>query len=148
MNSEPELDLPALLDRQRAAWQACVPSPAQRLRDLGALREVLRRRFDELVAAMSADFGRRSTHESRLTDGMTVLHEIDFMRKRLARWSRSRHRLADWLFWPARTEVQYRPLGVVGIISPWNYPVNLALIPLVSAIAAGNHVMLKPSEHT
>src|SRR5690606_14240053 len=51
-------------------------------------------------------------------------------------------------FWPARTEVQQRPLGVVGIISPWNYPVNLALIPLVSAIAAGNHVMLKPSEHT
>jgi coniferyl-aldehyde dehydrogenase len=148
MYREPSPDLPVLLERQRAAWQASVPSPAQRLRDLGALREVLRRRFDELIAAMSTDFGQRSAHESRLTDGMTVLHEIDFMRKRLTRWSRSRHRLSDWLFWPARTEVQYRPLGVVGIISPWNYPVNLALIPLVSAIAAGNHVMLKPSEHT
>ncbi|MEZ5460460.1 coniferyl aldehyde dehydrogenase [Dokdonella sp.] len=141
-------DLNALLERQRAAWQVSEPTPAQRLRDLGKLREVLRRRFDELSAAMSADFGRRSHHESLLTDGMTVLHEIDYMRKRLTRWSRPRHRLADAMFWPARTEVQNRPLGVVGIISPWNYPVNLALIPLVSAIAAGNHVMLKPSENT
>ena len=79
---------------------------------------------------------------------MTVLSEIDHMRRHLARWSRPRRGLADWLFWPARTEIQYRPLGVVGVISPWNYPVNLALIPLVTAIAAGNHVMLKPSEHT
>jgi coniferyl-aldehyde dehydrogenase len=148
------MDMPApdelhqLLNDQRNAWSASVPTPAQRLRDLGALREVLRRRFDELADAMSTDFGRRSKHESLLTDGMTVLHEIDHMRKHLTRWSRSRHRMADWLFWPARTEVQQRPLGVVGIISPWNYPVNLALIPLVSAIAAGNHVMLKPSEHT
>ncbi len=142
------INLDALLSRQKAAWQANQPTPAQRLRDLGALREVLKRRFDELADAMSADFGRRSKHESLLTDGMTVFHEIDHMRKHLARWSRSRHRMADWIFWPARTEVQYRPVGVVGIISPWNYPVNLALIPLVSAIAAGNHVMLKPSEHT
>jgi coniferyl-aldehyde dehydrogenase len=61
---------------------------------------------------------------------------------------RSKRDLADWLFWPARTEVRYQPLGVVGVISPWNYPVNLALLPLSAAIAAGNHVMLKPSEHT
>ncbi|HET9032141.1 MAG TPA: coniferyl aldehyde dehydrogenase [Dokdonella sp.] len=148
MDKPETIDLDALLNRQKAAWQASEPTPAQRLRDLGALREVLKRRFDELAAAMSADFGRRSKHESLLTDGMTVLNEIDHMRKHLARWSRSRHRLADALFWPARTEIQYRPLGVVGIISPWNYPVNLALIPLVTAIAAGNHVMLKPSEHT
>jgi coniferyl-aldehyde dehydrogenase len=61
---------------------------------------------------------------------------------------RPKRALADWLFWPARTEVRYQPLGVVGIIAPWNYPVNLALKPLIAAIAAGNHVMLKPSEHT
>lgn len=148
MNIPESSDLDALLARQQAAWRANTPTPAQRLRDLGTLRVVLKRRFDELAEAMSADFGRRSKHESLLTDGMTVFREIDHMRRHLARWSRSRHRLADWLFWPARTEIQYRALGVVGIISPWNYPVNLALIPLVSAIAAGNHVMLKPSEHT
>lgn len=148
MTNPETTDLDALLATQKTAWLADEPAPAQRLRDLGALREALRRRFDDLAEAMSADFGRRSKHESLLTDGMTVLSEIDHMRKHLARWSRSRHRLADALFWPARTEIQYRPLGVVGIISPWNYPVNLALIPLVTAIAAGNHVMLKPSEHT
>ena len=148
MDISDPLDLDAILARQRAAWRDSTPTLAQRLRDLGTLREVLKRRFDELADAMSADFGRRSKHESLLTDGMTVLSEIDHMRKHLTRWSRPRHRLADALFWPARTELQYRPLGVVGIISPWNYPVNLALIPLVTAIAAGNHVMLKPSEHT
>ena len=141
-------DLADLLDRQRAAWQSSVPTLAQRLRDLGGLREVLCRRLDELVEAMAADFGRRSRHESLLTDGMTVLQEIDHVRRQLPRWSRSRQRMADWQYWPARTELQYRSLGVVGIISPWNYPVNLALLPLVSAIAAGNHVMLKPSENT
>lgn len=148
MDSPEKHDLVALLERQRNAWQANPPDAAQRLRDLGCLREVVRRRFDELSAAMSADFGRRSPHESLLTDGMTVLHEIDHVRKHLRHWMRARHRMADWVFWPARTELQYKPVGVVGVIAPWNYPVNLALIPLVSAIAAGNHVMLKPSEFT
>ena len=53
-----------------------------------------------------------------------------------------------WRFWPARAEIRPEPVGVVGVIAPWNYPVNLALIPLATAIAAGNHVYLKPSEHT
>ncbi|MFT7759325.1 UNVERIFIED_CONTAM: aldehyde dehydrogenase family protein, partial [Salmonella enterica subsp. enterica serovar Enteritidis] len=57
-------------------------------------------------------------------------------------------RSAGWHMWPARAEVRYVPLGVVGVIAPWNYPVNLALTPLATAIAAGNHVYLKPSEHT
>ena len=141
-------DLDATLALLRAAWQARVPDAPQRLRDLGRLREVVGRRLPDLVAAMGEDFGRRSVHESRLTDGMTVLHEIDYVRRHLCRWMRPRRGLADWMFLPARTEVQFKPLGVVGVIAPWNYPVNLALIPLVSAIAAGNHVMLKPSEHT
>ena len=74
MNMHDSIDLDALLVRQRAAWSANTPSVAQRMRDLGSLREVLKRRFDELAEAMSADFGRRSKHESLLTDGMTVLH--------------------------------------------------------------------------
>ncbi len=148
MDAATTTDLPTVLERQRAAWRANVPTAAQRLRDLGCLREVFKRRLPGLIEAMAADFGRRSAHESLLTDGMTVLHEIDYVRARLTRWMRTRHRLADWIFLPARTEVQFRPLGVVGIIAPWNYPVNLSLVPLVSALAAGNHVMLKPSEHT
>ena len=138
----------ATLARLRSAWQAQTPDAAQRLRDLGRLREAFARRLPAFVEAMGEDFGRRSVHESLLTDGMTVLHEIDHVRARLCRWMRPRRRLADWMFLPAHTEVQVKPLGVIGVIAPWNYPVNLALSPLVAAIAAGNHVMLKPSEHT
>ncbi|MEP6939410.1 MAG: coniferyl aldehyde dehydrogenase [Rudaea sp.] len=140
--------LHATLVRLRAAQLARTPDYAQRMDDLARLRDAFKARLEDFVAAMSADFGRRSRHESLLSDGMTVLHDIDFLRARLRGWMRSKRAAADWLFWPARTEVRYQPVGVVGIIAPWNYPVNLALMPLAAAIAAGNHVMLKPSEHT
>lgn len=148
METKPTIDLSALLERQRKAWSAKPPDRAQRMADLAALREAVVRRMPDLVAAMQADFGHRSRHESLISDGVIVLQEIDHVRKHLRRWMRPKRRFADWLFWPARTELQYRAVGVVGIISPWNYPVNLGLVPLVTAIAAGNHVMLKPSEYT
>jgi coniferyl-aldehyde dehydrogenase len=141
-------DLNATLARLRAAQQRNVPTYRQRMDDLKRLRVAFKARSDEFAAAMSADFGRRSRHESLLSDTFTVLKEIDYTRRHLRGWMRPKRALADWLFWPAHTEVRYQPLGVVGIIAPWNYPVNLALKPLVAAIAAGNHVMLKPSEHT
>lgn len=144
----PSFDLGATLARIRAAQAARVPDYEQRMADLGRLRDAFKARLPDFVAAMDADFGRRSRHESMLTDGMTVLNEIDHIRAKLKRWMRPKRGLADWLFWPATTEIRYQPLGVVGIISPWNYPVNLALMPLAAALAAGNHVMLKPSEHT
>ncbi len=140
----------ATLARLRTAQQQRVPDYQQRMDDLAHLRSAFKARLADFATAMSADFGRRSRHESLLSDGMTVLHDIDFVaRSHLRGWMRSkRAAAADWLFWPARTEVRYQPLGVIGIIAPWNYPVNLALVPLIAAIAAGNHVMLKPSEHT
>ena len=141
-------DLNALLARLRAAQQRHTPDYAQRIADLKRLRAAFKARLDDFAAAISADFGRRSRHESLLSDGMTVLNEIDHLCGHLRGWMRPKRAAADWLFFPARTEVRYQPLGVVGIIAPWNYPVNLALMPLVAAIAAGNHVMLKPSEHT
>jgi coniferyl-aldehyde dehydrogenase len=141
-------DLPATLARVRAAHQRAAPDYAQRMDDLARLRAAYQPRVEEFAKAMSADFGRRSRHESLLSDGMTVLSEIDHLRRHLRGWMRPKRAAADWLFAPARTEVLYQPLGVVGIIAPWNYPVNLALKPLAAAVAAGNHVMLKPSEHT
>lgn len=141
-------DLNAALARLRAAHQRRIPSYAERIADLKRLRAVFKRRLDDFAAAMSADFGRRSRHESLLTDGMTVLNEIDYLCRHLRGWMQPKRAAADWLFFPARIEVRYQALGVVGIIAPWNYPVNLALVPLATAIAAGNHVMLKPSEHT
>ena len=141
-------DLNATLARVRAAQRAQAPDYAQRMEDLARLRAAYAARIEEFAKAMGADFGRRSRHESLLSDGMTVLNEIDHLRRHLRGWMRPKRAAADWLFFPARTEVHYQPLGVVGVISPWNYPVNLALNPLAAAIAAGNHVMLKPSEHT
>lgn len=140
--------LHATLARLRDAWNAQRPDYDQRMDDLARLRAAFKRRLDGLVEAMNADFGRRSRHESLLTDGMTVLHEIDLVRSRLRRWMRPRSKGVDFTFLPASAEIRYQALGVIGIIAPWNYPVNLALIPLVSAIGAGNHVMLKPSEFT
>ncbi|HTA65770.1 MAG TPA: coniferyl aldehyde dehydrogenase, partial [Xanthomonadaceae bacterium] len=106
------------------------------------------RRVEEMAKTVCADFGNRSRHESLVADGMTVLGEIDHLRRNLKRWMRPQRRMVNWLFLPARAEVRMQPLGVVGVIAPWNYPVSLALNPIAGAIAAGNHVMLKPSEHT
>ena len=144
----PVASLHPTFDRLRAAWQARRPDAGQRRDDLARLRDALRRRLDEMTDAIAADFGHRSRQESLIADGMTVLTDIDHLRRRLRGWMRPRRVAAGWRLWPARAQLRPVPLGVVGVIAPWNYPVNLALIPLATAIAAGNHVYLKPSEHT
>ncbi|HEX7129495.1 MAG TPA: coniferyl aldehyde dehydrogenase [Rhodanobacteraceae bacterium] len=141
-------DLIALLQSQRDAWRARQPDYAQRMDDLARLRMAFKARLEDFARAVSADFGRRPRQETLLSDGMTVLHAIDHARRHLRRWMRPRRVGTNWLFLPARSEIIFKPVGVVGIIAPWNYPVNLALIPLVDALAAGNHAMLKPSERT
>jgi coniferyl-aldehyde dehydrogenase len=148
MDSIPPVDLNGALARLRAAHQKSMPAYEQRISDLTRLRVVFRARLKDFAAAMSDDFGRRSRHESLLTDGMTVLSEIDYLHSHLRRWMRPKRLAANALFFPARAEIRCQPLGVVGVIAPWNYPVNLAIVPLATAIAAGNHVMLKPSELT
>ncbi|NLW96506.1 coniferyl aldehyde dehydrogenase [Luteimonas wenzhouensis] len=144
----PPADLAPTLARLRAAWRAARPDLGQRLDDLARLRAALKARLPEMADALAADFGHRSRHESLIADGMAVLAAIDHLRRHLRGWMRPSRVAAGWRFWPARAEVRSEPLGVVGVISPWNYPVNLALVPLATAIAAGNHAFLKPSEHT
>ncbi|HEY4561243.1 MAG TPA: coniferyl aldehyde dehydrogenase [Lysobacter sp.] len=141
-------ELVATHARLQAAWRARKPGLAQRAADLRRLREVFRARQSTMDAAIRADFGHRSAHENLIAETLIVLAEIDHCLAHLRRWSRARSANVGWRLWPARARVRPMPVGVVGIISPWNYPVNLALVPLVSAIAAGNHVYLKPSEHT
>jgi len=140
--------LATTLAHLRRAQAAHVPDRAQRLDDLKRLRAAFLADLPAMTAAISADFGHRSAHETLLSDGMTVLREIDDMARHLGRWMRPQRAPLDWLFAPGRSEIRIQPLGVVGVIAPWNYPVNLALMPLATAIAAGNHVYLKPSEHT
>ncbi len=141
-------ELQPTLDRLRDSWNGRRPDYQQRRDDLQRLREALKRRLEEMADTIAADFGHRSRHESLIADGMIVLNEIDHLRDHLRGWMKPRRVGVGWRFWPARAEIRSEPVGVVGVISPWNYPVNLALIPLATAIAAGNHVYLKPSEHT
>ena len=145
-STSPAPDLLATLARLRAAQQARRPDYRQRMADLARLDAGIVARTDELVDAASADFGRRSRHETLAADIMIVREEIKFLRRKLKGWMRPRRRGVNLAFLPARAELRPVPLGVVGIVSPWNYPVQLALLPLADAIAAGNHVMLKPSE--
>ena len=141
-------DLDALLARMRAAHLAHAPGYAERIDDLERTRAAFKRRLPGLVAAVTADFGRRSRHETLVADGMTVLHDIDYALAKLRHWMKPQPARVGTTFWPARAEVRYQPLGVIGVISPWNYPINLGLMPVTAALAAGNHVLLKPSEHT
>src|SRR5690348_3035982 len=121
--------LDALLQAQRAAWQARAPDCAQRMDDLSRLRRAFKARLEDFVRAVSTDFGHRPRVETLLADGVPVLNEIDHVRKHLRRWMRTRRVAADAAFFPAHCEIVTRPLGVVGVVRPWNYPVNLALIP-------------------
>jgi coniferyl-aldehyde dehydrogenase len=149
MNTETSItELHPTFDRLRAAWQANKPDYAQRIDDLQRLRAALKRRLDEMTDVIAADFGHRSKHESLIADGMTVFNDIDHLCSHLRGWMKPKRVGVGWRFLPGRAQIRNVPLGVVGVISPWNYPVNLALIPLATAIAAGNHVYLKPSEHT
>ena len=132
----------------REAWLQNRPDERQRREDLLRLRTAFKASLPQMAEAISRDFGHRSTHESMMAEAVIVLKEIDFCLRHLRKWMKPQRRKAGWQFWPARAEIRHVPLGVVGIMSPWNYPVNLSLTPLVSALAAGNHIYLKPSEHT
>ena len=141
-------DLRPLFDRLRAAQHGHVTTLAERRERLARLDKAVVRYREDIVQAISADFGRRSRVETLAADVMTVLGEIRHCRRHLRAWIRPERRGVNWPFLPARGEVRVQPLGVVGVVAPWNYPFQLAVLPLVNAIAAGNRVMVKPSEFT
>jgi len=147
-NSEFER-LQSLLEQQRRAFQADpYPSAADRVQWLDALHRLLASNQQAIIEAISADFGNRSADETRLAEIMPSLHGIHYARRRLRRWMKPSRRSVGLAFQPASAKVVYQPLGVIGIIVPWNYPLYLAIGPLIGALAAGNRVMLKMSEST
>jgi coniferyl-aldehyde dehydrogenase len=109
---------------------------------------VLRAERESLAQAISGDFGHRSRHETMIGEVVTTLSSIRHTTKHLRRWMTPERVSVNPPLLPARAEIMFQPKGVVGIISPWNYPLQLALLPLAQAVAAGNRVMLKPSEKT
>ncbi len=124
------------------------PDAAHRRALLAALATGLLARADAFVAALDADFEGRSAEETLLADIMVPLAAARLARGRLAGWMRPRRAGVPVHFWPARAALEPAPKGVIGIMAPWNYPVQLVLMPLVDAIAAGNRVAVKPSEAT
>ncbi|CAA2139297.1 coniferyl aldehyde dehydrogenase [Hyphomicrobium sp. ghe19] len=141
--------LTGFLSRQRAAFlKDGPPTAAQRRADLLKLKTALQKRRTAFEAAVSKDFGYRSAYETRIMEVTPVIQTINYLRRNLTKWMRPERRRVAIHFLPGRARVVYQPLGVVGIISPWNYPLSLALTPLATAIAAGNRAILKPSELT
>jgi coniferyl-aldehyde dehydrogenase len=149
MNRPDPLDLPSELKRLREV-QALEPLPdwATRARRLRALDKLVREHRGEIAEAIHADFGCRPREETDMLEVFPSLSAIRHTLRHGRRWMKPRRHLAGLAFLPARTELRPQPLGVVGIIVPWNYPLFLAVGPLIDALAAGNRVMVKMSEYT
>lgn len=116
-----------------------------RREQLNALLRLLEERAEEIHAAMDADLG-KSDVETHLTEVLAVKSEVKDTLKHLQRWTGDQRVSVPLLVGTARAHVQRQPLGTVLIIGPWNYPFHLLLMPLIGALAAGNSVVLKPSE--
>jgi coniferyl-aldehyde dehydrogenase len=143
-------NLRAALDRQRAAYLAHpVPTLAERKADLRTLQRFIRENKEEICEAISADYGHRSTHETLLAEIFPAMDGISHAIGQLRKWMRPQRRWIDLRnFLGARNRVVPQPLGVVGVIVPWNFPLHLSLIPLTYIFAAGNRALVKMSENS
>lgn len=138
-----------LFDQQAAGFlEQPFPTLDQRRKWLCDLDASIRRNVPQIQQALDRDFGHRCQEETLLAEIMGSLKAITYARKHLKSWMKPRSRRVDMTFQPATARIVPQPLGVVGIMAPWNYPFGLVIKPLISALAAGNRVMIKPSEST
>ena len=141
----------AILAKQKAAnIRDGIPSAAQREAWIDKSIDLLVTHGDALSKAMAEDFGHRSVDQSNLTDIAGSIGALKFSRKHLRKWMRPEKRKVDFPLGllGSKAQIQYQPKGVIGVISPWNFPVNLTFAPLANVFAAGNRAMIKPSEFT
>lgn len=144
-------ELDSLLAKQRSAFTAARPEPVEARRDrVERAMALLRDNGEALCRAMSADFGSRSIQQSMITDIASTVGFGHYCLKNLASWSKPERRKVQFPLGllGAKAELRYEPKGVIGILSPWNFPVNLSFGPLMQVFAAGNRAMIKPSEFT
>lgn len=134
--------------QRQAANQMPYPTLKVRRDRLARLARMTKHHQLEITRAIQTDFGQRSDVEIRMAEISAVLHAIRHARLHLWHWMRPWSVSVPWRLLPARARIAPQPLGIVGVMSPWNYPWSLALMPIVDAYAAGNVVMLKPSEHS
>ncbi len=136
-----------LFECQRQAFRRHTPlGYKRRIEALDALLQVVLLRQAEIIEAIQTDFGGRSPAETRILEIFPLVDEIRHAKRHLRSWMQGRRAKVNWQFLPSRAEIHFQPLGVVGIIGAWNYPLLLTLSPLVGALAAGNHVLIKPPE--
>jgi coniferyl-aldehyde dehydrogenase len=135
-----------LFDQQRAAFRRAALSYKDRMDALRAIERALIDHKDEIVRAISGDFNSRAAEETLALELVPLLGEIRDARKHLKEWMAPREVEVGWQFQPASARIEMQPKGVVGILGAWNYPLFLTVGPAVGAIAAGNRVMMKPSE--
>ncbi len=120
----------------------------QRVAHLKSLAKNIKANDEKIINAVSADFSHRCEQESQMAEIMVCIDEINHALKHIKQWTQTKTWHANWKFYPSKCAISPQPKGVVGIMAPWNYPFNLVIEPLVAAIAAGNRVMVKPSEIT
>ena len=125
-----------------------VPTLTTRLYRLRRLSKMTVRYARDIIDAISTDFGNRSPHETLIADLLSVDESIKHARSHLRRWMRPRRMPTGFKYRPGYNRLMAQPLGVVGVVAPWNYPYQLSMLPTVAALAAGNRVMIKPSELT
>jgi coniferyl-aldehyde dehydrogenase len=143
-------ELTLRLQRQRQAYHADpVPDLEQRKKDLLSLKSMLADNRDAIVEAINKDYGNRSRHETMLAEVIMVLDGLNFAAKHLKKWMRIQKREIEFTLYPgAKNRVIPQPLGVVGVIVPWNFPIQLVFTPLTYIFAAGNRAMVKMSENS
>jgi coniferyl-aldehyde dehydrogenase len=145
-----------LIDRMQRVLEAQLaaflgnpyPTLAERKDRLRAVKAVLKRYQDEIVTAVDADFGGRCAGETKLIEVIGPILQANHALANLRRWMKPSRRQTEPVFLTNRARVEYQPKGVVGIINPWNFPLYLALGPLIAALAAGNRAMIKMSQFT
>lgn len=138
-----------VFERQRNAFRAHpMPSADERISHIKRIKPALVKHMNALIEAVNQDFGNRCRSETKVAEMMSILEGIKYHAKNVRRWMRDEKRHVPMTLAPAKARVVYQPLGVVGVIVPWNYPIFLAIGPLLPALAAGNRVMIKMSEYT
>lgn len=138
-----------VFEKQRAASrQHPYPSVAERLGHLDRLAALLETHQDAIAEAISTDFGNRPSQESKVLEIFGLISGCNYTRKRLKKWMKPQKRHVGLAFFGARNTVLPQPKGVVGIVTPWNYPLFLALSPAISALAAGNRCIIKMASNS
>ena len=137
------------LDEIKAAY-AAEPNPSLevRLDRIGRIEKMIEANEEKICKVLSADFGVRHPIETRLAEFQMVYQACKDARKHLKEWMKPIHMEVPSHMGSSQAWTENQSLGVVGIMSPWNYPIQLALVPAIAALAAGNRVWLKPSERS